>query len=229
MFPFWSSVREAYRSAFADPRTVLRASLVWIAISMVLNVIVLALGAGAPMPASGATASGTFWLRLLLGLLLPLVDYTGGIAFAVAWHRNVLLDERPGWSSAWRFKRREWRFLGYGLAVGLTVGAVGAVILIPFGLLFSMALASSGGIVKYAGISAIMVLGFGTATFIGTRLVLGFPAIAVEEPRGVWAAPGGGATNAFGAYFWVVSSARFPTLSRRRPLASSQRGSMSIP
>src|SRR5262249_58353607 len=46
----------------------------------------------------------------------------GLISFSLAWHRAVLFDEDRGWIGALRFGRREWRFLGYGMLLGLMIG-----------------------------------------------------------------------------------------------------------
>jgi hypothetical protein len=188
---FWLTVREAYRFVFSDLTRFVQTAGVWIVGTVVLNLLVVAQFGDAALVthAAGGHIPKSFDL-VAFGFLIGLFNYAGSIAFAVAWHRAVLLEETPGFIGALRFGRREWRFLFYSWGIGLVVAGIAvAVVLI---LLFLGRIILQGQsiedlplLIKAASLAWVVVI----VLILGiplVRLTLGLPAIAVDEPSGVW-------------------------------------------
>lgn len=184
---FWLTVGEAYRFVFSDLTRFMLTAGVWIAGMVVLHLLVLAQFSDAALVTHQAGASFDL---VAVGLLIGLFNYAGTIAFAVAWHRAVLLDETSGFIGAFRFGRREWRFLFYSWGIGLVVAGIGAafVLLLLFigrSILHGQSIEDLPLMMKAAGAALVIVI----VLVLGiplVRLTLGLPAIAVDEPPGVW-------------------------------------------
>ncbi len=186
--PFWKTVGDAYRFVFGDLPRFARASAAWIATILLLFIVVVAvLGfaifqQGQAFGASAHLGAGPIVLLAIFGLYV----FASNIAFTVAWHRVVLLGEALGLLGTLRFRGREWRFFGYSLLIGL-LGVVAFVVafLIGFGVGFLVGAAIGSGVLTIAARTVLVIVLFVTLTPFLTRFVLGLPAIAVEEPRGV--------------------------------------------
>jgi hypothetical protein len=193
---FWATVSDSYAFVFGDWGRLFRASIAWVAIGCIIFVLVLALFG--PEALQRARESGMAHrsygqtVSQLLFLLLAVVAY---IAFSVAWHRAVLLgDAHAAPLRALRFRAREFRFLLYLIVITLlSVGVFAGTFVV--GLAFT-ALAVSGqaalsvfhgvphGTIAIA-IAAVLVGMIVLLPFLA-RFSLGLPAIAVEEPHGVF-------------------------------------------
>jgi hypothetical protein len=187
---FWETLGDSYHFVLGDVMRFLGVAGAWIAMSAALAFAFGLYARFAGMPRNPVALSHvSLALLLMLGLgFLRLVTLTG---FAVSWHRAILLADVPR-GFAFRFGRREMRYFFYGWGLMLTVALVLAVLAFAaaaiLGLLFGIS-----GLIESAPQAAIRALTFaipalfGMIIFIaiGLRIVLGLPAIAVDEPRGV--------------------------------------------
>ena len=182
--PIWATVRASYRSVLAEHlRQLPKAACAPFVISIAL-ILVFALlfpepfepGAPEQAPASGLTD--------ILSALLGLIPY---VIFAVAWHRLVLLGDRPKWLPFWR--RRHWRFLGYSLILFV----LAYLLLIVLGMVGTMVLWALGGgpsgeemsgPMAFVSAAAALLLGLAVAWTV-LRLSFVFPATAAEEGYGL--------------------------------------------
>jgi hypothetical protein len=189
---FWRTFGDSFAFVFADWGRFFRLSGAWIAVGTLLYVLVLALlGLGAFGSAPrGHLPSGDQLTALLIFVVFAVIAY---IAFAVAWHRAVLLDETREPLRALRFRGRELRFLGYSIAIVLLwlVVFTVAISIIAFGAIFAAAGTLAIGTVSktagpvYAVVVLAIVVGIVAALPFFARLTLGLPAIAVGESPGV--------------------------------------------
>lgn len=122
----------------------------------------------------------------LLAIFVSFIAFIGVLAIAVAWHRFILLDERPtGWLPAFD-GRRMLVYFGYSLALGLVAMIIALVVGMVLGI-FAM----------LGGAIMVILTGFVTvfvALVIGYRLALILPASSVDKPLRLgeaWAATSG--------------------------------------
>lgn len=165
---FWRTIGATYGFLFGNLRRFALLSGGWLAGFALTELVWLA---AAPVFLVLAAVIG------FLGIIV--FEFFGVTAFAVAWHRAILLDEPP--RLMLRFRGREWRFFGYSFLISLIVGGIGlAIVLILGGATF--------GLVKMiGGIGAV----FGIVPFVawfvvlcfGARLMLALPAVAIDEPQ----------------------------------------------
>lgn len=193
---FWATVGDSYIFVFADWGRLFRSSIAWVGIGCILFVSILVLFG--PEALQRTRESGLTHLSLGHGLaqlsfaLLAVVAY---VAFSVAWHRTVLLGDKVATPlHALRFEGREFRFLLYLIAIGLlsvglflgtfVVGLVVTGLAVSGQEIFSMFHGA-----PHAGIAialATLFVGIIVGIPFLARFGLGLPAIAVEEPRGVF-------------------------------------------
>jgi hypothetical protein len=189
---FWRTVGDSFNFVFEDLGRFFRLCGAWIAIIFVVFVAVLALVGPKALQTATAGAHAHYSVAWGLATFVLLVAVSvSNIAFAVAWHRSVLLGERVEPRQALRFGWREVRFFLYSLAVVLIYIAATAAN-IAVGILVGIVVASGG---KLAGghlggwaiaiaVLWVIVVACIAAPFLA-RLSLGLPAVAVEEPPGV--------------------------------------------
>jgi hypothetical protein len=162
----WRTIAAAYRFTFGDVGRFLRISAIWLGLQLALQAVGAAMG-----PEGAALAALHFVLRILA--------VAGSTAFSVAWCRAILMSETSGGWATLRFGRREWRFLGNSILIGLIVVLPG----IPFG----WAVASGSlpinleSFSSWQAIVALSAIGVLMALIAVSRLSLAFPAVAVEE------------------------------------------------
>jgi hypothetical protein len=195
--PFWRNVGAAFAFLAEDPGRFFRLGAVWIFVACLIYAAMVAIVGPAAIGSARYHDAGTAqgFAYSLVSVVFSVFRLLSGIAFAVAWHRAVLLDEAPPVLAAPRFQEREWRFLLYSIVVGLIV--VGAMLLLA-AVAFGAGYAAVGGHWLAGGARGIsprpaflaLAGGIFTAGFIAmlpfwARLTLGLPAIAVGEPRGV--------------------------------------------
>jgi hypothetical protein len=122
--PAWTTVRHSYSSYFRHFSDVLRASWLWlIAVAALTSVAAwqqwswmataIANHAYPQMPKPAE-------MILLSGLSTALALFAG-VSIAVAWHRLLILDERPGPSGSNVTTKDLWRYVLVGLALCLIV------------------------------------------------------------------------------------------------------------
>ncbi|HXE17279.1 MAG TPA: hypothetical protein VN632_08615 [Stellaceae bacterium] len=192
---FWRTVGDSYGFVFGDWGRLFRHSAAWVALGAVIAVAAMILFGPEVLnkPQSPALLLSTG--RAVTTVALGVFQIASYVAFSVGWHRAVLLGDGHATAlDALRFKRREFRFLLYIIAVGLVwIGVALAGSIIVFAL---TAAATSGQSIlhsfegKPSGGFAIAVAALFLGVFVAlpflARLTLGLPAIAVEEPRGVF-------------------------------------------
>ncbi|WP_249692020.1 hypothetical protein [Stappia sp. WLB 29] len=148
----------AFKALFSDFDAFLRIVWAWYALVAVLGVL------------------GT----LLAANSFVVIFVTSGVwvcssaSIAVAWHRNLLLGERPGPVNL-SFGRREIAYLGKTLLVSL-IGLIPAIVVITIAGLF---VTGWPGFIMAAGVMAFFIL----PSLM--RLFLILPATALDEPLGI--------------------------------------------
>jgi hypothetical protein len=121
-----------------------------------------------------------------LAVVVSILAVVGGIAIAVAWHRFILLEERPsGWLPAFD-GRRMLVYFGFSLLLGLVALVIAIAVAMVLGVL-----AMLGGVILFVltGFVTVFVI-----LVIGYRLALILPASSVDKRLRLgeaWAATSG--------------------------------------
>ncbi len=187
--PVWSTIGRAYRLVFAN----ITAFAALAALPLGLSYLVLLAGDG---------LAARLELHTLVRLLLeqPL-RWLFWIAFAVAWHRYVLLG-RPQ-DRRWlgfRFGRREARFFFYALLLALPfVVAFLPLFIVPPLLQKSHWTVQAGAM---AGVGLVMLAIFAGGFFCSVRFSFILPSISVDRTGGLetaWAETSGSGWRIFAA------------------------------
>ena len=168
-------------------------------IAVIVSALLAALGLGAAFaPGMGAgQLPGAGWgFGLFLGGLLTMILWLFVFSWvAVAWHRFILKEERPGLLPPLRTDL-VWPYLGRSILIAIIL----IVAAIPLGFVFTLVAGGSQSLVVASIVGLLMALVLG---WIGTRLSLVLPASAVERSMSLgesWAAT----APASGAIFLVV-------------------------
>ena len=189
--PFWRTFGDAFGFVFTDFPRFLRLSAGWIALStiaFILAIVILGVASVQPERPIGGPMH-IDWDRTAAQIVLGLIKYLSDVAFAVAWHRIVLLGEARGVFGL-RFRWRELRFLLYSwLVAAIIIAILMAAFLLAFAIGFAALSGGGGGVFGTPWIAAIVfpvsfIVLIACLPLIG-RLSLGLPAIAIEEPQGV--------------------------------------------
>jgi hypothetical protein len=182
---FWRTIGDAYLFVFARPLRLLRIGGLWLVLS------VLYIYAMEPPSPQGLNAAvlRSYIALVVLGLLFLAV---GLISFAVAWCRAVILGEIRPWWAVLRLGRRELRFLGYVVLIGVLVSVpIFACLLL---VLRWLALTIQHAPAEFH-VVVLWILGFEWVFMLFlwlfcARLTLLFPAVAADERhvlRRAWA------------------------------------------
>ena len=195
-FPFWRTFGDSFVFVFHDFKRFLRMSAAWVGLYAVLFIVMVAIfGIAAVEPRKPMNNPSDFHFdpaQIVPQLIYALVGLVSNIVFAVAWHRTVLLNEQRNFLHAFRLRWREWRFFFYSLLIGLLAMFVfsiagGVFLLLGVGMLPSFPADkfpfNPWAFAIMAGF--LFVFLWVMAPFMA-RFSLGLPAIAVEEPRGVF-------------------------------------------
>jgi hypothetical protein len=186
--PFWDTVSLSYLTYFRHFIDALRASWLWLLVVAVFTcfaswqqwswmaVAMANLKPGLPPQMSKPTEMVV--LLNLDNILLLLA----GVSIAVAWHRLMILDERPGFSGSNVVTKTLWRYIGMAIVVFLINFLPAAVVMFPaFYFLFPAKVAGGPpppGL--FAMIPLVLVLAaIGLA--VAFRLSLLLPARAVDD------------------------------------------------
>lgn len=158
--PVWATVGRAYRVAFRERVTLLRIGLVWL-------LLMLAASVATSFVVVATEAPRAFGAAVVLAVLALAMAAT-----AVPWQRAILLGLPPaGWVSL-SLDGRVWRYFAVGTGLMMIVYAALYVA--------QLALAAAGTGGRMVGLAAAVILILG-ATLLYIRLVLVFPAIAVDD------------------------------------------------
>jgi hypothetical protein len=110
----------------------------------------------------------------IVNLVVTMATY---VMFAVAWHRKFLLgNEGNTVGAALRWSGRHWKFLGRFLLLLLIIIVASMLLSLPIRLLSG----TSAAVSSVAIVAVLMVVGL-----IYGRLLLIFPAAAIDEPFGL--------------------------------------------
>jgi hypothetical protein len=141
--PLWRSISLSYSTYFRDFPDVLRASWLWLVLVAVLTgfanwlqwswmaTVLANVKSGVPPQISRPIE------MTVLSNAAGLAVMIAGVSIAVAWHRRILLDERPGFSGSNIVTRALWRYVGAGLAIFLI--SIGPAMLIALPVLLLVA------------------------------------------------------------------------------------------
>jgi hypothetical protein len=173
----------------------LRVSVGPFLIAAVVSVLLAALGLGGMglNPSTGEVEGG---LGLVLGGLIMAIVFLFVFSWvAVAWHRYILKEEKPGLLPPLR-SDLVWPYLGRSILIALIL----VLVAIPLSLILGLVVGGTQSVVVASIVGLVMALVLG---WIGTRLSLVLPARAIERPMTFgesWGVTG----SASGAIFVVV-------------------------
>jgi hypothetical protein len=136
--PLWSMIRLSYRTYFYNFPDVLRISWLWLVLIAVLTGIANRVQWSWAAAVLANMKPGIPWQTLTppprpveavwLGNTANLVLLLAGISIAVAWHRRVILGERPRLSGSNVVVKSMWQFVRAGLAICLIVILPGLIL-----------------------------------------------------------------------------------------------------
>jgi hypothetical protein len=190
--PLWDAICLAYSTFFYFFADVLRISWLWLVVVVPLTVMANWLQwtwmAGVIAQARAGTAPQVLAARplgtMVLGHAAGLAMIFAGVSIAVAWHRRLILGERPGLSGSNVTSRSLWHYVGVGLLIALIAFLPLLVIALPTFLLWFPA--ATGGARAAPGAGFVLLLGltfvlYPVAFAVLLRLSLLLPARAVGE------------------------------------------------
>ena len=180
--PVWQTIEQAFRLVWAKREDfVSLASLPVVVLAMlaILQIVILPSEIGDVMP----NATESIGAVLTPGQIMTLILNTGVsiflyVAFAVAWHRKVLLStEISTVVKTLRWGARQWRYL----LMWLTVSVIAPAPVIAL-ILLATALAGQEGL---GLVPPVLVAAILTTLFIYGRIVLLLPGAAVDRPLSI--------------------------------------------
>jgi hypothetical protein len=188
--PVWDVVGQAYSDYFGHFADVLRVSWLWLVMGAalfgvlnwqqwsLLGTVIFNSIQHSPFPPSfAATAFGT--MALTMGIA-DVVLFLAFVSIAVAWHRRIILDERPSFCGFNIATRSFWRYIGVGLAIGLLV--ILPLLLVLVLLVVILSIAGKG---NHPGIAFVvvplMVAAYVATIAIALRLSMLLPARAAGD------------------------------------------------
>jgi len=136
--PLANTITLSYSDFFQRFADVLRISWLWLVIAALLiglkrwqqwswmGTAISETGKGMP-PLAFGEASRPIEM-IVFGNLTNLVTLIAAASIAVAWHRRIILDERPGFSGSNIATENAWRYIGVVLAICMIVGLPTAAI-----------------------------------------------------------------------------------------------------
>lgn len=195
---FWRTVVDSFEFVFGNFDRFIRLAGPWVAIAAILFATLIAIFGIQALESARfgqAHAAPLTVSRSVSTIVLGIYMLAAYVAFSVAWHRAVLLGEAGSTFGALRFRRREWRFLGYWVVVGLLALAIGlgmVIVLVLVGVVIFLIATGGAFSTPHDGTKSLLLIPF-AITMVGfivilpflARFSLGLPAIAVEEPDGV--------------------------------------------
>jgi hypothetical protein len=137
--PLWRTIRISYANYFRRFGDVLRISALWLLPIAALNGAMGWLQASwiadmTATPQTQAIPSRPIPITVLGGIS-NLALALAAVSIAVAWHRLLLLDERPGLGGSNIGTRSLWRYVGITVVVCLIAALPVAAVLVPMSLL----------------------------------------------------------------------------------------------
>jgi hypothetical protein len=184
--PFWDAVSLAYSTYFLHFIDALRASWLWLIVGSVLTgfaswqqwswmaTAMANLKPGHPPQMPKPTEMAVLLSLDNIGLLLA------GVSIAVAWHRLMILDERPGFSGSNVATKNLWRYVAMAIAIFLINFLPVAVVMLP--QFYFLGPLKAGGNPPPPGFFAVIPLMFvlgAVGIAVAFRLSLLLPAQAI--------------------------------------------------
>ena len=186
--PIAETISEAYKSVFENfgmwLRIMLGPAILSVPIAvfgqmMIADEQAMLEEQGLEGPEATTAMMSAAWPELLLANLISFVPY---VLFAVAWHRFLLLGEKPSSALAPLFPSlRHVRFYLYILLLLLVVGMAAALVG-SVGALVAALLSGAAG--ANALQAPLFLLLFMLTLYVAARLQFTFPALAVDEHYG---------------------------------------------
>jgi hypothetical protein len=184
--PFWDAVSLAYSTYFLHFIDALRASWLWLIVGSVLTgfaswqqwswmaTAMANLKPGHPPQMPKPTEMAVLLSLDNIGLLLA------GVSIAVAWHRLMILEERPGFSGSNVATKNLWRCVAMAIAIFLINFLPVAVVMLP--QFYFLGPLKAGGNPPPPGFFAVIPLMFvlgAVGIAVAFRLSLLLPAQAI--------------------------------------------------
>jgi hypothetical protein len=185
--PLSDTIGLAYSSYLHNFPDVLRISWLWLVVALPLAGITSWLQfsrfAGIMTTMNRGMAASKPAETIVLQSVATLIFIFAGISIAVAWHRRLILEERPGFSGSNVAIKNVWRYAWIGLVIGLAVIVPTMVLSLPMFLLLSPV--ATGGAPRFPILIPVMFpvifLLFLAAFAVVLHLSLLLPARAVGD------------------------------------------------
>ena len=210
--PLWDMIRMSYSNFFAHFSDVLQICWIWLVLAVPITAYanwlnlkqLIDIKPGARVPDVSLDVN---LFNLLAGLLITLA----ALSIAVAWHRRVILDERPGFSGANIFSGSVWRYIGSGILITLAALApVVPLLLIAF-FVFGPPSAGASTLTNVL-VPLLLFILYIVAMWIMLRLVLILPARAAGNTsstlREIWDRSAGNCWR----LFWGLLACSIPPM-----------------
>jgi hypothetical protein len=194
--PLWNTICLTYATYFRDFLDVLATSWLWLILAAVpmgiaswlqfswFAEVVANAKPGTSSPAQHiSNPTVTVWLPNIANLIVLIA----GVSIAVAWHRHIILGERPGLSVSNLATKNLWRYIGVGVAICLIVAVPALIVIVPiFRWLFSASINGQAHqpFPMFSIIAPIvLLLLYVGGTAVVMRLCLVLPARAVGDSQ----------------------------------------------
>ena len=176
--PVVATVLDAFQDVWTHRGAALRITAAWGGLLAIAGLVSFAMIVGAQ-----STLDMSPWVNLVAVRLPWLLYFLLLLSVAVGWHRRVLLNEEPS-RVYLRFDRTVWRYIGASLWMGLAIGLVSAVFLVPAFLLIGPILGTDPSQWTASGIALAAVIGvvaYIPALVCALRMAIALPARAVGD------------------------------------------------
>ncbi|SDR98989.1 hypothetical protein [Bradyrhizobium canariense] len=184
--PFWDTVSLSYSSYFNHFIDALRASWLWLIVVAGLMGFAswhqwswMATAIAGLKP--GLLPPKPFEMAVLLNLANFLM-LLAGVSIAVAWHRLMILDERPGLSGSNVATKNLWRYVVMAIALFLTLFLPVVAIMLPAFYFLFPALAGRTSLAPgFLPLILMILVAYVVGTAVTLRLTLLLPARAIGD------------------------------------------------
>jgi hypothetical protein len=186
--PLWDTISLSYSTYFSNFLDALRTSWLWLVVVAALTGVAswqqwswMATAMANMKPGLPPQIPKSTEMAVLLNLdnILLLL---AGVSIAVAWHRLMILDERPGFSGSNLATRNLWRYIVVGLALCLIMFLPVAAVMLP--TFYFLLPATAGRAPPPPGFFPLMLLVFvvyAVCIAVALRLTLLLPAQAIGD------------------------------------------------
>jgi hypothetical protein len=222
--PFWDTVGLSYTTYFGNFIDALRASSLWLITVAVLTgvanwqqwswmrmVFANADSVAKSHPGALAGMSSPFGTMFLLEFDHAFV-LLAGVSIAVAWHRLMILGERPGFSGYNLATKNVWHYVAVGLALALIVFLPIAAIILPIFYLLPPVEAATPVPAGFLPLMLLIFIAYAVGSVVALRLSLLLPARAVGDTRLTFRQAWERSRGNFWRLFWGIALTTIPPL-----------------